>query len=887
MYKIYCDDICIYDPSGNIYVQVQNPKLIIERGKAGSLSFIIPPINVGYDSCEVFRSTIMVYSNDKPYWSGRIISATEDINKCKAVECEGALNFLKDIIQPQRTIMYNQPGEDGLPIENPSAYVTKVIMDYYNSLVPDKRKFKIGTMLIYAGGQGWLLAMEPTYDTVVLYNPDLYIRYEEDGMYLDRTPPMGETQQVIEFGKNLLDYSSTYDATDIVTAIIPKGAKIEEESTWRDVFVTVESVNDGKIYVENSNLVELYGRVEKIVEWPNITEPENLYEYAVSYLSKYQYDGLVLEVSVFDLHFVDPEIPSIQVGEKVRCISVPHGMDRTFPVTKIELPLDDPSGMQITLNKERTKSLSSQASDVSDKADELEDGLDEKIDEKVEEKTEDIVDQKINEHGYDDELEYLKRYRDGTLKFGDYKKNELLLENEVVSTYGYDSRTGYIDSGGKNRDVGYTALPGPRVGGRNGIYISTPNIYISKRYLDSLGVPYKNGQISNTFFSRAATKTIQIGDSNLKFINGLLIDDDRSDNIDDHLIYNVDYLSPTVLNFPIKTPETSNYSGNIFATPNPSSLGRSVQYKYHMLTQESELLGVQNIPIITPFTSILYGKNPLWIVGVYKNSESEWTCSKVSSNSLQLEYNTLQNALYQYPDDTMEYTGTWKTTHPKYHSNIQTPILSSMINSLIADAIPDDFLTRGSSSWPVPANDIRYAPSTNRWIGPAIKNSNAAPYYGLGGASPYWGVVYSSCRGEASYGMVEIIKQFGGYNLESLDYQTVQNTWYAENGNLYIIDYRYWVAEDGTKYAMRPKWIKPTEEFLCVEKDISNPKLYVFLTENDANDFIHRLTNESYEKQETFEKTFQHKMIYWHNPLNLYVSCNTASTEKNGVYPIL
>lgn len=358
MYKIYCDDICVYDPSGDITHQVQNPKLVIEQGKAGSLSFTMPPMNIGYDIVEGFKSTITVKSDDRIYWVGRPLNITDDINKCRSIECEGALNFLKDVIQPLNSVS---------------------ILGYYNSRANPSRQFKMGSIMtsIYYD------KMDTTYNLLVSANPNIVVRYEEDGMYLDSDVVSSEeTTQTIEFGKNLLDYSSTMDVTDLVTCIIPRGNKT----------VTIASVNDGKIYIESPELVTLYGVIEKIIDWPNITQPSNLLAYARSYLSNYQFDGLVLEVSVFDLHIIDDEIPSIKIGDQIRCISTPHGMDKVFPVTKIDLPLNDPSGMIITLNKDKSPAMSEQASDISDKVDE--------VDELVDEKLEDL------DKGIDDKIEF-------------------------------------------------------------------------------------------------------------------------------------------------------------------------------------------------------------------------------------------------------------------------------------------------------------------------------------------------------------------------------------------------------------------------------------------------------------------------------------------------
>ena len=61
----------------------------------------------------------------------------------------------------------------------------------------------------------------------------LRLRHENDKLYLDwlTIQEYGKyCEQPIQFGENLMDYSETMTADDVITALIPLGAAIEQET---------------------------------------------------------------------------------------------------------------------------------------------------------------------------------------------------------------------------------------------------------------------------------------------------------------------------------------------------------------------------------------------------------------------------------------------------------------------------------------------------------------------------------------------------------------------------------------------------------------------------------------------------------------------------------
>lgn len=118
-------------------------------------------------------------------------------------------------------------------------------------------------------------------------------------------------------------------------------------------YITIASVNNDSIYLEaEPEVIEQYGRVEKVLQFNDIDSPDTLLDEAQAYLRDYQYNKLVLEISAVDLNYLNADIENFKLLDKVRCLSRPHGMNKVFTVSKLEIPLDDPAGMTLVLSDE-------------------------------------------------------------------------------------------------------------------------------------------------------------------------------------------------------------------------------------------------------------------------------------------------------------------------------------------------------------------------------------------------------------------------------------------------------------------------------------------------------------------------------------------------------
>lgn len=177
--------------------------------------------------------------------------------------------------------------------------------------------------------------------------------------YIDYLADYPETSdQIIEFGKNLLDYSDNTTTGDIATAIIPLGAKLEESTIEAlEERLTIASVNNGCDFVYNQKAVDLYGWIFKTVTFDNVHVAENLLKKGQEYLNEVQYENMTLDVSAVDLHDLDVDIDKINILNYVRVKSEPHGLDQLFPVTEMDIALDAPETNRLRLGEDKVKTM--------------------------------------------------------------------------------------------------------------------------------------------------------------------------------------------------------------------------------------------------------------------------------------------------------------------------------------------------------------------------------------------------------------------------------------------------------------------------------------------------------------------------------------------------
>ena len=108
----------------------------------------------------------------------------------------------------------------------------------------------------------------------------------------------------------------------------------------------------------NTSLIE-YGWIEACITWDDVVSPDELYYRAKTYLASGQFDHMTLDVTALDLATLGVNVGALDVNQYIRVISPPHGLDRYFEITELEIPLAEPENMTFKLGAETEQTLTS------------------------------------------------------------------------------------------------------------------------------------------------------------------------------------------------------------------------------------------------------------------------------------------------------------------------------------------------------------------------------------------------------------------------------------------------------------------------------------------------------------------------------------------------
>lgn len=349
MYTIYADDALLYSP-GDEELSVLSPVLETQCNAAGTLTFVLLPEHPMYSALHKMRTRIDVRQDDEIIWRGRVLETETDFYRQKTVTCEGELTYLVDsVLHPYKLADY-----DGT-----AAGLFRLYLTRHNEAVSEAQQFQIGNVdietLSSVENTGYANTWDEISDNLIdIHGGFLRIRHEDGARYLDWTKESGTScGQVIRFGENLLDLSEYVSASEVVTCLIPCAGQGDSQ-------ITIASVNGGKDYIEDAAGIALYGRIWGVTEF-DTKDASTLLEMAKENLQKRLKETITITISAVDLHLLDVNAESFRVGDKVRVVSPPHGIDAEYTCTAISLDLVSPDQSEYTFGTPETGMASTTA----------------------------------------------------------------------------------------------------------------------------------------------------------------------------------------------------------------------------------------------------------------------------------------------------------------------------------------------------------------------------------------------------------------------------------------------------------------------------------------------------------------------------------------------
>lgn len=348
MYKVCVDGALLWrsddDSAGT---DILTPKLKLDVNGAGSLSFVMPPGNLLYNSVKKLKSIITVEEDGDIIFRGRVMDDTRDFYNQKSVYCEGDRSFLLDSLK--KPYSYNG---------NVQAFFRELVSGH-NGQVDAEKRFTVGNITAVDAS----LTMEAEDDSyqstsdaienrlLGAYGGYMATRTAGGVTYLDWLKELGGADaREISFSVNLLELKDKLDAADIFTVLLPLGSSnIDSNGDQKDP-VSIASVNGGVEYIQDDDAVSLYGKIWRAQTWSNEDDPSALLTKAREFLKT----GALLRtitLTAVDMHFIDSAVASIHIGDKVHILSNPHGMDLTMACTQMEIDLLNPESTTYTFGE--------------------------------------------------------------------------------------------------------------------------------------------------------------------------------------------------------------------------------------------------------------------------------------------------------------------------------------------------------------------------------------------------------------------------------------------------------------------------------------------------------------------------------------------------------
>ena len=344
MIEAYADGVLFYD-SRTEDTRLLGLTATPSATKAGTAEIILPPGHPSFDRFVSYRTVVEIYRRESLIFRGRALYHEDDLYNCRSVVCEGERSFFRDSVM--RPYLYQ---------DTPAAIFADIV-NQHNQQVGAAKSFVVGTITVVDDNDYVRIesqSAEQTSDTLdkLVSRCGGYLTFTTNASgqrcvnWLEKLDYL--SGQAIEFGENLLDFSRSSADTGLATRIYPYGVKNYETGER----VTIESVNGGIDYVQDDEAVALRGVIALPVFWDDVTLPENLLRKANQYLAKSKLMVTTLSLSAVDLSALDKDIDTFQVGDMVRVVSAPHGVDDLFLLQERTYDLLNPANDWVTLGKD-------------------------------------------------------------------------------------------------------------------------------------------------------------------------------------------------------------------------------------------------------------------------------------------------------------------------------------------------------------------------------------------------------------------------------------------------------------------------------------------------------------------------------------------------------
>ena len=337
MFVGYVDNQLLFATSQPKGKEIVSGTLTDEINSVSALEFTLPPSNDMSGQITPHASIIRLESDGAEIFRGTASSVSKNFRGDTVVSCDGMIALMADVIRA--------PG--AVSAVNTKSYITALITNY-NAGVADNRHISAGVIDEFGTftadhSQECKNIFELLKEVLSEKGGYIWASYVGGDVRINYTSTIGRrNNQQIAFGSNLVNIEDQLEVGTLVTRVWPLGKE----------GLTIASVNNNIIYLQNEEVELRYGRVDKTIQVDS-DDPSVVKSYGQAYLTRYAAMNNTITLTAIDLHNLDKTISSFEVGDAVRVLSPPHGIDAEMIVNSVSTDLVQLSNSRITLGAKK------------------------------------------------------------------------------------------------------------------------------------------------------------------------------------------------------------------------------------------------------------------------------------------------------------------------------------------------------------------------------------------------------------------------------------------------------------------------------------------------------------------------------------------------------
>lgn len=354
-----------YSPRGNKIVHGEIKQAV---NSIHELEFSIPLDHTMYQKMVQFKSIIEVVNlrDNEIEFVGRVLTMTNEMSTngfVQKIVCEDFLSYLHDSAQWFQKLP-NKGSEDYF----------KIIFESANVQIEEFKRITPRNITVHSRSDRPFryIGYDSSWDTVrerIINNIGGYLTLREFNtrLYVDWTKDIGVIKESpIKLGQNIKSASREVDFDGLATIIVPIGADLQsqnqgqEEDQSPDVTraqLDIRSVNDGKMYLADEELIKEFGFIRKSVIWTEIDNPSILLARGKQYLRNQKIALAKWTISAVERYLIDSRYSKFKIGNKHKIINAPLSGIETLQILEKKIDILNPQSVDLTIGSQ-SQSLS-------------------------------------------------------------------------------------------------------------------------------------------------------------------------------------------------------------------------------------------------------------------------------------------------------------------------------------------------------------------------------------------------------------------------------------------------------------------------------------------------------------------------------------------------